>query len=245
MEMLPFIIVIIIFPIIWYVQAKVKKAGEAEAEEAVKIIIDDSLFISPYVKESLNGFSIEHASQLRTMQPQELAELLSCCSKALKIFEKRVEQISNAYEQYEIAIDNRPAMVKRIENNASPLAKKIYGHNVSAEMNRKRLAPMKAKLDSQVEQVIAIFDKDLKAEGSVLNIIPEKYRLSSILDMMCGYLSDGEVDSWEGCIRTYKEDSHKMRMEEYSQAFIESLNRIERNTSKIAFYSAVTAFNVL
>jgi len=237
------IVVIVLFTGAWSMRDKILEIIQGNHTTTVIDILDDPLIISPQMKESLTEFSVEHAFELRSMQPPELIKLLSCCANALRIFEKRVEQISQGYEHYEKAVDGRPSIVKEIESNASPLAKKIYGPNPQAEMNRKRLAPIKEDLDEQAEQVIILLDELLNAKGNALNVIPEKYRLSIILDMMCGYLSDGEVDSWEGCIKTFKEDTHRMLEMAYFQDFSQSLERIGNNTSRIAFFSAVTAAN--
>jgi len=211
----------------------VKEGWENEAIEKINIIIDDTLRISPEMKESLKQFTITHASGLRSMNRDELENLLLCSSDALKVFERRVERISEGYAQYENIVDG-----------IAPISTLKHSHNVR-KTKKEQLAPVKARLDKQAEQVVATFDDDLKAEGSVLNIIPEKYRLSTILEMMCGYLSEGEADSWEGCIKTFKDDTYKMRMEGHLQNFSNSLKRIERNTSAIAFFSAVTALNTL
>ena len=208
------------------------KIREKQALEAINIVIDDSLRINPQMKESLKQFSITNASELRAMNPQELIVLLACSSNALRVFEKRVERISDGYVAYE------NLMVNGAPPSMTPLSRSSH-----IKAKEKELAPVKAQLDEQATQALATFDEDLKSEGSVLNVIPEKYRLSIILDMMCEYLSDGEVDSWEGCIKTFKEDAHRMREIEYFQDFADSLERIANNTKAIAFFSGITALN--
>jgi hypothetical protein len=234
------ILVIITAPIGFVVAYFIIKGREKVAKEnleSLKIIIDDSFQISPQIKHSLTQFSASNVSELRNMNAQDLCNLLSCCSNALKVFEHRVKRISEGYVKYEdLTVGQAPISLTPItRGNREDFIKK----------KEKELAPEKAQLDEQAKLVIDIFDEDLRAEGSVLNIIPEKYRLSVILDMMCDYLSTGEVDSWEGCIKTFKEDAHRMQQMAYYQNFSESLGRIEKNTSRIAFYSAVTAFNTL
>ena len=65
-------------------------------------------------------------------------------------------------------------------------------------------------LYEQFEQAEYILRNDLLCYGSILKIIPEKYHFSDLLYMMHEYLVDGEVDSWEGCIKTFKDDFHKI-----------------------------------
>jgi len=201
-----------------------------EHEKELGTIIDESLYISPQIKESLKQFSIQNASELRAMNSQELIQLLSCCANALRVFEKRVERISEGYAHIEyLVIGNAPSL---------PMNRAIH-----IKATTKRLEPHKLRLDEEASQVLATFDTDLKSEGSILNVIPEKYRLSIILDMMCEYLSDGEVDSWEGCIKSFKDDFQRIQEMEYFQKFADSLERVEKNTALIAFFSGITALN--
>jgi hypothetical protein len=213
-------------------------AQRAERERSIgeiNIVVDDSLRINPRMKESLKQFSIKGAHELRGMNPQELINLLSCSANALRVFEGRIEQISYGYERYENLIG---------EEFSLPLALSSKKEQTKVlEMREERFAPLKEKLDEQAKKAVATFAMDLRAEGSILNVIPKEYRYSYILDMMCGYLSSGEVDNWADCIKTFKTDSHRMQEMDAWQGFQDSIDRIEKRMGRIEFYSAITMIN--
>jgi len=108
---------------------------------------------------------------------------------------------------------------------------------------RKPIQSLQDRLDKQYLLAMSKFKSDTESAKNVLNAIPERYRASDILNMMCGYLSDGEVDNWEGCIKTFKEDVHRLQQNEHFNAIIDTLGRIERNTEITAYFAGVTAWN--
>jgi len=198
-------------------------------DSAVDHIEDDSLHVSPDMKQSLCRFSVENAAQLRQMNADELVDLLSCSVKILTIFERRIEKISFAYEQIDSHIDSLP--------------KGIFSAGATQRTYESNYAPYKERLNKQIEQTMRVFDEDLLSVGSVLRAIPERYRMSLILHKMCEYLTEGEVDSWEGCIKTFKEDIHRIRQNQHFMNFQTSLDRIDRNTSAAALFAGIAARN--
>jgi hypothetical protein len=224
------------FGIIIYLSMKHERRKKEKIAK-INIVLDDSLQISPQIKSSLKQFSIKNAYELRAMNPQELINLLSCSAKALEVFERRIERISDGYEQYEDLIMGSEIPLDLVNLVDSKSADRAIANN------EKLHAPLKEKLDEQAQKAVAIFDVDLRAEGSVLNAIPEEYRHSFILNMMCGYLKSGEVDNWADCIKTFKTDAHRMQEMEAWQGFQGSIDRIEKRIGRIEFYSAMTMIN--
>jgi len=194
---MPVIVIIVVITII-------QRMKEKEAEKEIERIVSEALIVTPQMKESLLQFPLENTLELRSMQPQELINLLSCCTNALAVFEKHEELISDGYCLYDKLIGNHyePSFVKFMDS--------IFGSKGKEAHKKKKYASLKEKLDIHKDEVLATFEKDLMMEGSVLHIIPEKYRLSIILNMMSGYLSDGEVETWEGCIKSFKDDEHRI-----------------------------------
>jgi hypothetical protein len=213
--------------------------------------IDISLMrISPQMKQSAGKFSVKNAAELRQLSPENLIDLLSCASSMLVVFEKQIGHISDAYAKYENLLTADVAESKINDGFLFKELKRKQRIKNEIASNEKMFAPAKAQLDKQLEQAMIVFNEEFSSVESLLAVIPEKYRMSIILNKMCEYLSDGETDSWEGCVKIFKEDVHRLQQNENFQAVVnrldcvvDHLGKIERNTGAIAFFSAITAFN--
>ena len=195
-------------------------------EKKIENISSEQFSVTPQMNESLKRFAVQNTFELRSMLPHELIPLLSCCASALVVYENHIERILEGYSLYQGLISHQPVPYPSFFNSqkidpATGLAK-ILPAKV------KKYASLKAKLDARATNVDNTFENDLLADGSVLCIIPVKYRISIILNMMCEYLSDGEVESWEGCIKAYKDNEHRLRQREDLQSLFNTLERIER-----------------
>ena len=227
---------------VYYIWNKGRETAKKSMIDEINIIESESLRITPQMKQSLEGFSIKNASQLRQMNSEELLELLSCAAKAINVFEARIQRIEMAYESYESYLNSfpRPPLTAMIEDFTGR-----RDFDIDRKNREQKLKPQKDKLNEQYAQAMIVFEEDLLSVESVLNVIPERYRMTTILNMMCEYLAEGEVDSWEGCIKTFKEDAYRVMSMENSQAILNGLNRIERNTAAAAFFAGLAAWNTL
>jgi len=175
---------------------------------------------TPPLKQALTKYSVKNASELRRLKPAELVDLLSRSSAVIKVFENRISEIMEVYEEHDNSINNMMAS----KNSRDVMAEK--------------LRPARERLERQLDQAMTAFDIE-----RTLGIIPAQYRMSVILDTLCKYLSDGEAGSWEDCIRIYKEDMHRMEQNAKFNTMINLLGSIDRNTKMAAFFSGVTAMN--
>jgi len=94
------------------------------------------------------------------------------------------------------------------------------------------------------QKVIALeaLEVELQNAESVVNLIPEKYRMSIILNKMCEYLSDGEADSWPECVRIFKDDVHRLRQEQKFTEIIDNLQSIKVSSRATAIFSGIIAW---
>ncbi|MCL2571091.1 MAG: hypothetical protein FWE11_01690 [Defluviitaleaceae bacterium] len=188
-------------------------------------IASDSLRIEPRVKEILFHFPVQNGIELRSMPPPELIELLACCSLALSFFERSVEEISVGYSLYE----------KLISGHHNPFVKfidSIFGAK-EKESKKRKYAHLKEKLSIHINEVLDTFERELMIERSVLHLIPEKYRFSFILGTMCGYLEDGEAESWEGCIKICKAAEHQLNQHEDFKDIADTFEMMKNNTKQL------------
>ena len=210
----------------------IRRKGAETAIKDATLIMAEPLQISSSTKKSLEKFSIRDTSELRQMNSGQLQEFLSLSANVIGLFEERIEKLSyacDAIKEYLGGNDNSIARdTKKVQEGKGILLNKDY----------------KAKLSekNKIEQAMSICDEQLLSMESALIIIPEKYRMSLILYQFCEYLADGEVDSWEGCIKTFKEDVFRMQQNENFQNVINHLEVIERNTANIAKNTKTTAF---
>jgi len=213
-----------------YWREKIIKRGIENLEK-------EGLQIGQHLIQPLEGFSIENASELRQMDADQLRQLLSCASAVLKKFEDRIGKIADVQDSIEAHVDKKkgPAVIKAMDS--------LFGATAKEKGIRKSVQPLQDRLDKQYLLAMSTFESDTKSVKNVLNAIPERYRMSAILDMMCGYLCEGEVDSWEGCIKTFKDDVHRLQQNENFNTVINTLGRIERNTEISAFFAGITAWN--
>jgi len=93
----------------------------------------------------------------------------------------------------------------------------------------------------QINEAMHDFDNELNNIDdvllSIIQSIPEKYRISIILYKFCEYLSDGEVDSWPKCIARFKDDEHRMKQEQNLDEIINNLQAIKANTRAAAMFA--------
>ena len=211
--------------------------GEQGVSDEISIVEDESIRLSPHLKQSLNSFDVNNISELRQAKPEVLHKLLSYSAAALEVFERRISRISDAY----VKLDNftygtNPGLIDTMFQSA----------------NKKLTQPMRDRLDTQLEHALSAFDEDFNSVESVLRVIPNKYAHSSILFTMSEYISDGEVDSWEGCIKSFKDDSKHSQMMTKLDTQIAIAQNIERYTASMAkdmkaikFFTGLTAWNTL
>ena len=220
-----------------------------KAHEIINAAESGSLRISPQLKSELESFGLSSAQQFRQLDVDRLQDMLRCSSKALKVFESQLKLIMDGYDEIENYSDkwrDKSGDLLSVFNNM--IADKVVKNKTGAELER---------LNAQTERTFAALDEELASVESILGVIPPKYRMSIILEQMCGYIEDGEVDSWEGCVKTFKDDSHKMiqradfnnllNMVDNLTQLTESIERntaaTAKNTAITAFFSGVTAWN--
>ena len=215
--------------------------GKKNVQERIGNIESEQFQITPQMKNSLSQFPVENAASLRSLDSKTLYAFLSCSAQMLEVFENRIAQITEVYGDYH---DYLRVFLSQAEIDAGRELELTGGKT------RQNIEEIKGRLESQYEQAMVVFDRDFMNVGSVLSAIPERYRMSIILNTMCGYITDGEVDSWEGCVKTFKEDAHRMQQNEHFNAVInrldtmnDKLSKIQKNTASIAFFSGITAWN--
>ena len=210
-----------------------------------------SLRLSPQLKSELASFGLSSAQQFRQLDVDRLQDLLRCCSKALKVFENQLKIIVDGYDEIERYAD------KWKDKSGDLFA--AFNNMIGDRVAKKKTSAEVERLNIQTERTLEALNEELMSVESVLGVIPPKYRMSIILDQMCEYLEDGEVDSWEGCIKTFKDDSHKMRENAYFNSMLDmQANLVQlttsieqnsaataRNTALTAFFSGITAWNTL
>ena len=208
-----------------------------------------SLRLSPQLKNELASFGLSSAQQFRQLDVDRLQDLLRCCSKALKVFENQLKIIVDGYDEIERYAD------KWKDKSGDLFA--AFNNMIGDRVAKKKTGAEVERLNIQTERTLEALNEELASVESVLGVIPPKYRMSIILDQMCEYLEDGEVDSWEGCIKTFKDDSHKMRENAYFNSMLDmQANLVQltasieqntaataRNTALTAFFSGITAWN--
>jgi len=237
MEVIFFLIVV--FGVVMLYQRSQKKK-EDDLYAKVNIIEDETLKISSKMKQSIKKHDIKTVTELRQMGSEDLLELLSCSSDILNVFERRIENIDDGYARYEEFLQDTNVAASRagfIWQDPKKVKKTIMDREMV------KLTPLKERLDEQNRLAMVVFEEDLMGVGSALKAIPEKYRVSMILRKMCEYLSDGETDSWEGCIKIYKNDSYHDKVLEHYADFGRKLGRIEQNTALTAAFAGLTALN--
>ena len=228
-----------------------KKQGDQikdDLESSIAIIENEPLRIAPRLKQSLNEFSVQNARQLRQMEAEELQNMLSLSAQVLKVFEDQIALISEGYEKIEAYVETGTTPLNKV-NPLGSLTEKVpilsEAHNKPThkeEVFRSRMNPLKEKLDTQTARAAIAMQEEMDSVGAALNIIPEKYRMSLILEQFCSYLADGECDSWEGCVKAFKDDVRHMQTQESFQAVIGRLDLIERNTAATAQNTAAIAY---
>jgi len=219
-----------VFAAVIFLIIKCQNDGAKKVAEKVKEIENDNfehelLQSIPQMKQSLTKSSVRNATELRKLEPAELMELLSCASSILAVFERRIARIDEGFQMY--------------ENNLND----VFSSSKTKQLREKEVRPLKERLEKQCERAADVFEQNLLGAEGVLGVIPESYRMSIILDTMIQYLADGEVGSWEGCIKTFKDDVHKLNIEEGFNNLTNQLNRIERNTKVAVFFSGLAAWN--
>jgi len=109
-----------------------------------------------------------------------------------------------------------------------------------------QIASKKRKMLSNQEEEIKN-DKDFEVEFNnsieLLSVIPEKYRISLILNRFLEYLQDGEARSWADCIEKFKTDNFREEQAEQFSSIISNLEAIKANTRATAIFSGITAWN--
>ncbi|MCL2199115.1 MAG: hypothetical protein FWB80_09355 [Defluviitaleaceae bacterium] len=200
-----------------------QKQGK-ELEKEICMVEEDSLQLrgSPQMKHFLGSFSIKSATELRQMDSAELLHLLKNAAEALSIIEARLGLISGGYD--------------KMSEYRSWIEKDLIGRKKSKELR------LKERFEVQADKAQKEISDDFLFTDSVLHIIPEKYRLSDILYKMAEYLEDGEKDSWEGIVATFKTDAFQSQALAHYEDFGNKLERIASNTDKIAKNTAITAF---
>ena len=191
--------------------------------------------------QRIRQYGVRNAVELRQMKTSDLLELLKNSADVLEEFENHL------FELYDIAAAQ--------SDHVDTAAKRSYGMfsaitPLSSSMATKRAAEQTSHV---MPQVNALCDQALGYLSALLpdlSFIPEKYRLSGYLKAMSGYLEDGEEVSWEGCIKTFKQDSQNQKVLEHFSDFGNKLDLIEQHTSStaksaglMAFFAGVTAVN--
>ena len=215
-----------------------------EVDDVVKAVEREPLRIPPQIKQKLSSFQdVQSAQQFREMSVERLQDMLAVSSVALKVFEDQFERIADGYERIEKHLEEaRQQMQQSGGIILNALVKQPSGRGMY-EAEGKRL-------DAQADRALTAMEEELTSVESVLSVIPAKYRMSAILEQMYSYLDDGECDSWESCVKTFKEDVHRMQQNANFAAVISRLDLIEqhaaataRNTKVMAFFSGISAWN--
>ncbi|MCL2579985.1 MAG: hypothetical protein FWE32_08150 [Oscillospiraceae bacterium] len=181
----------------------------------------------------LKGNEIKNAIGLRELPASDLYTLLKAAATVMGQFENQIEDLSEIlFAQGEYV----EAMAQRSGGLLSDLA--TYGGSArkNAEKKSSHITP----------QVVAVCDQTYEYFGAKvfphLGFIPEKFRRAADLFAFCEYIEDGEVDSWESCVKTIKADKkHEEVMTKY-EGFDAKLAMIERNTSATARNTDILAF---
>jgi len=218
--------------------------ADRDPDKLTEALENNPIQVTPAMKETLAKYSVRTTSELRQMNSGELCDLLYFSAYIIGMFEERIEILSALFSEVaEMAEVAKPKGIVRLLG-----MHKVDFTGGSYIGPHERLTALKPRIAKQYDQVMSAFDE--VSMESVLSIIPEKYRMSLILTQFCEYLSDGEVDSWEGCIKTFKTDVDRMQQQEKFQAIINNLQVISANTANIArntrmtaFFAGVTAWN--
>jgi hypothetical protein len=206
--------------------------------DSVSIVEDHSTQIKPEMKLAIKSFSIENANELRGLDAGSLLKLLSCASAVLRCIENRITLISTTYNEYHYVLERPPNPRTTILD--APFIKR---NRRELKEHEDMLKPVKERLDNQAERMSQEIEQEFLGAGSVLSIIPEKYRMSIILDKMCEYLQDGRVATWGDCIEKFIYDVNWLQQHENFQTMIGQLERIEHNTAMTKYFAGITAWN--
>ena len=197
---------------------------------------NDSMAISPTTRQSLVAFGeqMQDISHLQAMQAKELHQFLKLASSVIKVLENRLFLINEACD----ACDAFIAFWKDAPHER--------------KMANKKSAPVQQRLENELIRTNETLQQHLD-DMPVLEVIPNLFRSSAILDMMCTYLSTGEESDWRGCVKAFRDDSkhaEKMREEKERTELFRSFDRrlaniesytkaTERNTAYTAFFMAM------
>ena len=102
---------------------------------------------------------------------------------------------------------------------------------------------LKVELDIKQQQLIDGFnDELLQIAGIPVEVIPPKYRLSYVLNMLCEWLNEGRCESWKECIQTFeyelRNEITKQRIEQQHNQLMQQLEAIRFNTTITAIFAA-------
>ena len=210
------------------------------ADGLLPVLENDAIQLAPSLKNSLIGYSqsIHDISHIQNMSANELKQLLSTVSAAVKVFENRINAIYQTLGQ--------------LDDHAAVVGLKIQDFLTNSDSDRKYgYSSLYKRLIQEIYRTDEVFANHLN-DIKILDIIPDMYRSSIILDKMCGYLSTGEEDNWRGCIKTVKDDMHKMRIEgkldeqiRIAEEMNDKLAKIESHTRAIRHYTAIVAWNTM
>jgi len=241
---------IMTFVMVSRMEAK-RQARKNALQDVINVENEPLPVISPQIRHAMSKYSgsVESVAELKQLGTKELHELLSSAAKILEIFENRVIRIADANNVLYVEDRDFKPMFSIWGAIIPPLRE--WEKNAAKKQAEKKLAPVRAQLGNQLEKAEIMFKEESSSEGlKALNAIPKTYTHSVILEMMCGYLADGEADNWQDCVKTFKEDFHRLQQNAYFNEFLEKLTTIEenttataRNTGITAFFSGITALN--
>ncbi|MCL2433329.1 MAG: hypothetical protein FWD16_02270 [Clostridia bacterium] len=238
---IPYLIAIPIVAVVVFFVLKGRREAAAKIDSVLTDVEENPLQITPSMQQALEKHAVLNVSELRQMNSGELSEFLSFSADVISMFEERLGLIADLYgEVDELQEEARPKGV------SAALSGVNFNPNYKSPVERLNIT--KRRLETQYEQAILALSKP--GVENVLGVIPEKYRMSLILNQFCEYLSDGEADSWEGCIKVFKEDVFRLQQREDFQEIIANLETISANTPNIAintrmaaFFAGITAWN--
>ena len=114
------------------------------------------------------------------------------------------------------------------------------------KLNRKgkeKINILYQQMGEETEKFMVELEEKNRPLLDAINTIPDKYRISLILNRFLEYLQDGEARSWAECIEKFKTDNFREEQAEQFSQIISNLEAIKANTRATAIFSGITAWN--
>ena len=209
-----------------YYQFLKRKIGN----EGLKRLENEHFRVAPELKQALLKYDVKDIFELKGLEGRELLGLLQAVSEVLEVFEGRIYQISEARRnKREFWTGTKGAsnfIIQAIENKVMKSANE--------------------RLDKQLAHTLAALDEEFTGVEGALHAIPEKFRSTNILERFREYiLGDGIANTWEDCVKVFREDIHRKEISAKMDEQIEHLQAIRTHTRATAFFAGIIAWNTL